>query len=105
MNLGDTISVDMTVGTLSVMIGGLYVGHTGISMEAIPSSMFIEVAETLTNYLPLKDILVEDWIKNFLIIAPRELFSEDELEAYRNNEIFIERKLGNATLIATGKLP
>lgn len=104
-SLNDVVSIELTIGTLAVLISGLYISNAGISIEAIPSSMFIEIAETLSEHLPLKDILLENWIKDYLIVAPRELFSEEELEEYKSNKIFIERKLGNVTLIATGKMP
>ena len=94
------VTVDMSVGTLAVLISGLYVATSGISIEAIPSSLYVEVAEMLVEYLPLN---IDDFIKT-LIIAPKELFTEQELVEYKNNEVFIERKLGNVTLVATGKV-
>lgn len=108
MNLDDVVPVKITVGTLSVLLTGLYVSNTGIMIEAIPSSFFIEVGEVVAEFLPTWDyskLSFEDWIRNFLIIAPKELFSESELEEYQNeNELYIERRLGNVMLVATAKI-
>ena len=105
MNLNDKVQLNIDLGTLSILISGLYISYSGISSEAIPPSLFIEVAEKLSEYLPNWDyekISFEKWIETSLIIAPKILFSEEELENCKNNEIFIERQLGNVVLIATG---
>ena len=94
------VTVDMSIGTLAVLISGLYIHQTGISVEAIPSSLYIELAEKLSEFLPLN---IDEFIQK-LIIAPKELFTEQELVDYENNAIFIKRRLGNATLIATAKI-
>ena len=95
------VTVDMSVGTLAVLISGLYIHDTMLSVNAIPSSLFIEVAELLVPYLPLN---VDEFIRE-LIIAPKQLFSDEELLDYeKNNKIFIERQFGNAVLIATAKV-
>ena len=96
------INVDMSLSSLAVLISGLYTYSTGIAIEAVPSSLYIEIAEKL--YDCEKPVNVDLFIRE-LIIAPIELFTETELEEYKNNDLFIERKLGNAVLIATGKIP
>lgn len=105
MKLDDKVQLEIDLSTLAILISGLYISFTGISSEAIPPSLFIEVAEQVSQYLPKWDysvISLEEWIKTSLIIAPNILFSEEELEEYKNNEIFLERRLGNVVLIATG---
>lgn len=95
------VNIDMSVGTLAVLISGLYAVNTGVPIEAIPSSLYVEIAEALISYLPLN---IDEFIRG-LIIAPVELFTEEELSDYQeNNEIYLERRLGNATLIATAKV-
>ena len=94
------VTVDMSLGSLAVLISGLYIHNTGISIEAIPSSLFIELAEQLIEYLPFN----VDTFVDGLMIAPLELFSMEELDEYKSNPIYIERRLGNATLIATAKV-
>ena len=105
MNINDKVDVKIEVGTLAVLVSGLYISNTGIGMEAIPTSMFIELAEKLAEHLPNWDydvLTLEDWIFNNLIIAPKVLFSDEELEHYKDhNHLFIERKLGNVELVAT----
>ena len=106
MNINDKIVMEMEVGTLATLIAGLYVSYSALNVNAIPSSMFIEIAERVAEHLPVWDydkISFEDWIKYNLLIMPLAMFSQEELEEFRNNDLFIERKLGNATLIATAE--
>lgn len=107
MNLNDKISVELSIGTLAVLISGLYIANTGINIEAVPSSLFIEIAEQIAPYLSKWDydnISFEDWINYNLLIIPKQLCSDDELESFKNNDFYIERRLGNVTLIATGEM-
>ena len=109
MSLTDKVTIELEVGTLSVLISGLYVSYTGIHVNAIPVSMYMEVAEKVAEYLPQWDysrLSLEDWIRTSLIIAPKELFSEEELDYYKDNNLFlIQRIMGNAIIIATGEAP
>lgn len=98
--MDNVVNVDMSLGSLAVLISGLYIHNTGISIEAIPTSLFIEIAEIIQDYLPFN---VDDFV-NTLIIAPKPLFTEEELMDCQKNELYIERQLGNAVLIATGKV-
>ena len=107
MNIEDKVNVEIEVGTLAVLISGLYITYTGISIEAIPTSLFMEVAERVAEYLPNWDYSVmtfEEWIANNLMIYPAMLFSEEELKEYESNAIFIKRQLGNVELIATAEV-
>ena len=105
VDLNDKISIKIEVGTLAVLISGMYISSSGVPIEAIPASLFIEIAEQLVEHLPKWDydkISLEEWVANCLIIAPKVMFSEDEILSYQKmNLFFIERKNGNATLIAT----
>ena len=93
------VTIDISIGSLAILISGLYVSISGVAIEAIPSSLYIEVAENLIKYLPVN---IDEFVKG-LIIAPKELFTEQELINIKDNPIYIERKLGNATLIATAR--
>ena len=92
---------------LSTLIAGMYCANTHINPVAIPTSLYIELCEKLIPYLKEWDyetITFEDWVAHCLIIAPKEMFMSNELEEMRKNTIFIERNLGNVTLIATGDI-
>ena len=107
MELNDSVNLNLELGTLAVLISGLYIHNTGVPAEAIPPSMFIELAEQVSTYLPNWDyskLTLEKWIEEYLIIAPKELFSESELDEMRSDDIFIERELGNAVLIAGARV-
>lgn len=98
--MNEVVAVDMSLGSLAVLISGLYTYATGVSVDAIPSSLYIEIAENISIYQPFN---VDEFVAG-LMIAPIELFSESELLDYReNNALYIERRLGNATLVATAK--
>ena len=107
MDLSRTVEVQMNLGTLSTLIAGLYVSYSAINIEAVPSSLFIEIAERLAEYLPnwhYDEISFEDWIKYELIIMPKEFFSEVEVNQMKKSKIYIERRLGNVTLIASANI-
>ena len=107
MNLNDTVGLRISVGTLSTLIAGLYVIYSSIDINAVPSSLFIELAEKLVEYLPewQYDVMsFEDWIKYELLIMPIDFFTEDELKDMENSTIFIKRKLGNVTLVVNGNI-
>ena len=100
MGMEDIVTVDMSVGTLAILISGMYISISGVSIEAIPSSLFVEIAEKVHPYLPFN---VDEFLKG-LIIAPRELFTEEELVTIKDNEVYIEKDLGRVTLIATARV-
>ena len=97
--MDNIVTIDISIGSLAILISGLYVSISGVSIEAIPSSLYIEIAEKLSEYLPIN---IDDFVRG-LIIAPKELFTDDELVNIKDNPIYIERRLGNATLIATAR--
>ena len=98
-NMDRVVTIDLSIGSLAVLISGLYVSISGVSIEAIPSSLYIEIAEKLIEYLPIN---IDEFV-NGLIIAPRELFTKQELIEIKDNPLYIERRLGNVTLIATAR--
>ena len=107
VSLDDKVNLEITVTTLSILLAGLYVAYTYVDINAIPSSLFIEVAEKLVPYLEQWDyskISFEDWIRTNLIIAPREMFTQSELDELSRTSIYFERELGNATLIVSGDI-
>lgn len=103
--MDELIDIKVSVNLLSILIAGVYCTHSGVNPIAVPTSLYIELTEQLIPYIKVWDyekMSFEDWIKNCLIIAPKELFSESELEDAELNTIYLERTLGNAVLIATG---
>ena len=104
MNLSK-VRIEITVDSLTALIAGLYISTHQTRIEAIPQSLFLEIAEKLYPYLPVWDYnrcTFEDWIRTFLLIAPKIVIDENELSYMKaNNEIYLERHLGNVVLIAS----
>jgi len=99
--------INLEEGSLASLIAGLYTLYAVVDVNAIPPQVFIEVAKQVAKYLPEWDydaLSFEDWIKYNLLIYPKEVFTDDEIEAYKENTIYVEMELGNVTLIATGEV-
>ena len=100
------VKVEIDTSTLGVLIAGLYTFNALADANAVPVSMYLEVANQLKPYLEKWDyekMSFEDWIKNELMIYPKVMFSEDELNECKDNDIFIELVIGNVILIATAR--
>lgn len=107
MNLIDTVNIEIEIGTLATLIAGLYCTFSVVDPIAIPTSVYIELCEKLLPFLDEWDyemISFEDWIKTCLIIAPYELFTEDEISEFKKNDIYFERLNGRALLICTAEV-
>ena len=106
-SLQDTVSVDISIGTLAVLIAGLHTSYTGINPSAIPSSVYIEIAEKISEELPSWDYSkysFEDWIQYSLLIAPYQMFSPEEIKELQGNTVYYERMNGNAVLVISWEL-
>lgn len=107
IDLNEKIVVEINVTTLGTLIAGLYTAFTEVSLFAIPNEMFIEIAYELLPFLRkwnYNNISFESFIKNSLLIYPIQMFSQIEYDEAKKNNIFIERRYGNATLIATANI-
>ena len=107
MSLTDKISIKLEVGTISILLSGLYIYYTGVNGNAIPPSLYVEVAEELVPYLKEWDydkVSFEEWIRTSLIIAPKVMFDDEELKEMSQAEIFLERRYGNADLVVCGRI-
>ena len=103
-NLEDVVSLKISVGTLAILIAGLHSGHNGFDVRAIPSSIYIEVAEKISDELENWDYSkysFEDWIKYSLLIAPYVMFSDEEIQELQENAQYYERQNGNMVLVVT----
>ena len=95
----------MNIDSLTGLLAGLYTHYSEVRVEAIPSSLYYELAEKLAAYLPFWDYdkcSLEDWIKTMLLILPKVMIPESDLEYMKaNNQIYIERWEGNVVLICS----
>lgn len=95
------VSIELETNTLAVLIAGLYCTYNEVNSIAIPESVFLSIAEKLEYFLPLWDydvISFEDWIKNCLLIYPKQMFAEEELKQLQENSLYWEYPNGNVIL-------
>lgn len=104
IDLNQKIVVELNIVSLGTLIAGMYTTFSEVSLFAIPTELFFEIADALIPFLQKWDytkLSLEDWIKEDLLIYPREMFSEVGYKEMQSNDIFLERRYGNVTLIAT----
>ena len=98
------IPLKLDVNTLSTLIAGLYSVYTDVNPIAIPQSIWLEIAEKLSYFMDTWDyekITLNDWIKYGLLIYPKEMLSESEIEDLQSNSLYWERVSGNAILVVS----
>ena len=98
--------VELETNTLAVLIAGLYCTYNEVNAIAIPESVFLSVAEKLeyfisNNLWDYDAISFEDWIKNCLLIYPKELFADEELAQLQKQTLYWEYPNGNAILFVS----
>jgi len=94
------VTVELELGTFATLIAGMYCTYSAVNPMAIPEYLWLEVATKVAPYL--KDIeSFEEWIKYNLLIIPKDLCSEEDIETYKKNTEYFERENGNAILIVT----
>lgn len=106
IGLKDKIELKIELGTLATLLSGLYSFYSTVNPSAIPTSLYIELAEKLIPYLKNWDydkLSFEDWVKYNLLIVPMPLI-EDEINEYRENELYFERECGNIVLVVTAEM-
>ena len=106
IGLTDRIPMELEVGTLATLISGLYCTYTATDPLAIPTSLYIELAEKLVPYLEKWDyekLSFEDWIKYNLLIVPKVMI-EDDIDEYKKNEMYFERENGRVILVVTAEM-
>ena len=101
------VTVKMEDSTFSTLLAGLYVTYHDAEPYAIPSYIWLMLANKLNEYMDnwRYDVQsLEDWISNYLIITAKEVCTHEELEEFRKNTIYMESMNGNMTLIITGDI-
>lgn len=96
------VKIELNTFTLSVLIAGIYCTSTGVDSIAIPESVWLGIAEKIEYFAPdwdFEKISFEDWVKNCLLIYPKELISEDDLKYYQENTLYWEIPNGNVILV------
>ena len=96
------VKVELQTSTLSVLIAGLYSVRYNVNAMAIPESIYLQIAEKLEYFLPNWDydkITFEEWVNTCLLIYPKVLISDEEIEELKNSTLYWEVSNGNAILV------
>lgn len=107
LGLNEKIGIEVEVGTFATLLAGLYCTYAAIDPMVIPTSVYIELSEKLIPFMKDWDYQkqsLEDWVKYNLIIAPRDLFVEDDLKEFKDNDIYFERVEGKVILLVTAQV-
>lgn len=97
------IKVELETSTLAVLIAGLYSIRYNVNAIAIPESIYLQVAEKLEYFMQDKTwdkdkIGFEDWINTHLLIYPKALLSNEEINDLQASTLYWEVPNGNVIL-------
>lgn len=95
------VKVNLSLSTLSVLIAGMYCSCHSVDSMAIPQSLWLSIAEKLEYFLPDWDydkISFEEWVDTHLLILPKPMLSEEEVEDLQNTTLYWEHPNGNVVL-------
>jgi len=101
------VKIELDEGTFSTLIGGLYSTYRNIDVCTVPPYFWLQLAHTLAPYMERwrYDIQsIEEWIGTNLIITAEEICTEEEIEYFKTNTIFVRVENGNVNLIGAGDI-
>lgn len=104
---GKMVKIDVSIETFSSILGGLYSSFHGVDTYAIPPFFWLQLAYELSPYLEnwRYDIMsFEEWLSTSLVITAEEICTEEDIEYFKNNTIFIRTQNGNMSLIGAGDI-
>lgn len=93
--------------TFATLLAGLYVTYRDAESYAIPSYVWLMLANALQPYLDDWKYSIqslEDWIAHYLLITAKEVCTPDEILEFQGNSIYFEAINGNMTLIVTAPI-
>ena len=98
------MNVDLSTNTIAVLVSGIYCGENNVDPMAIPTSVWISIAEKLEYFLPSWDyevISFEDWVRTCLLIMPKVMIDEDDLKEMQETTLYWEYPNGNVILVVS----
>lgn len=96
------VKVELHTTTLAVLVSGLYCSSHNIDAMAIPQSVWIAVAEKLEYFLPdwnYSIISFEEWVDTHLMIIPKVLLTDEDVEEMQKTTLYWEYPNGNMILV------
>jgi len=101
------VEIKINEDTFATLLAGLYVTFHNAEAYAIPSYVWLMLANALEPHLDgwMYEVQsLEDWINNYLLITAKEVCTPEELQEMKNNTIYLEAINGNMTLVITGDI-
>lgn len=98
------VMINVNSNTLAVLISGLYCVANNVDALAIPQSVWVAIGEKLEYFLDnelwdFEVISFEEWISNCLLIIPKVLLTEEDMEDMRKSTVYWEYPNGNMILV------
>ena len=101
------INIKLELETFATLIAGIYCTYTGVNPIAIPQDLWMKLAKDLSEELDDWNYEVntfEKWLQQNLLIIPKDLCSDGELEEFQENSVYYEWSNGNIWLVVTYEL-
>ena len=98
------MKIELDESTIAVLLAGLYTVNTGVNPIAIPESLWLHMVNILSPYLETwdyKKMSFEEFVRQNLLIIPKQLCTEEDIDYYKQNTVYFEYPNGNVVLIVT----
>ena len=98
------MKIELDESTIAVLLAGLYTVNTGVNPIAIPESLWLDIVKILSPYLETwdyKKMSFEEFVRQNLLIIPKQLCTEEDIDYYKQNTVYFEYPNGNVILVVT----
>ena len=98
------MKIELDESTIAVLLAGLYTVNTGVNPIAIPESLWLDIVKILSPYLETwdyKKMSFEEFVRQNLLIVPKQLCTEEDIDYYKQNTVYFEYPNGNVVLVVT----
>ena len=98
------MKIELDESTIAVLLAGLYTVNTGVNPIAIPESLWLDIVKILSPYLETwdyKKMSFEEFVRQNLLIIPKQLCTEEDIDYYKQNTVYYEYPNGNVILVVT----
>ena len=98
------MKIELDESTIAVLLAGLYTVNTGVNPIAIPESLWLDIVKILSPYLETwdyKKMSFEEFVRQNLLIVPKQLCTEEDIDYYKQNTVYFEYPNGNVVLMVT----